>query len=251
MNQEINRAGSEFNRPPHFQDHIEQLSSSAPEHITPAEEFAPLYDEFNLEPSPTSKATKRSRDKNKSAEGSRKFLTRMAGYGITCFFSLLILANSISNKEIQDNVIAAGGSVDGDMRFTIQWNDVEENQNDFDAHCIEPNGYELFYGNRGTKTQNGGTLDVDIIDPMDTVAIENIVYENRSDMEDGEYILSVNCYNNVGYDGGFRVQIELNGRIYNLQYNEPMDTGETVVVAVVTVKNGRFSIDTKIAKRFG
>ena len=68
-------------------------------------------------------------------------------------------------------------------------------------------------------------------------------------MEDGEYILSVVCYNNVGCDGGFRAQIELRGRIYNFEYDEPMETGDEVVVAIVTVKNGRMTIDPQIGSK--
>ena len=150
---------------------------------------------------------------------------------------------NITDSIMKENVKAAGGKVDGDLRFSMQWNDEDYNPNDFDAHCKEPNGYHIYYGNKGRLSLSGGVLDVDIINPIrNKAAVENITYANRRDMMDGVYQLFVHCYSNNGGKSGFKAEVEFDGSIYSFVYNRPLKVGEVVHVAEVTLKNGVFSI---------
>lgn len=150
---------------------------------------------------------------------------------------------NITDSIMKENVKAAGGKVDGDLRFSMQWNDEGYNPNDFDAHCKEPNGYHIYYGNKGRLSRSGGVLDVDIINPIrNKAAVENITYANRRDMMDGVYQLFVHCYSNNGGKSGFKAEVEFDGSIYSFVHNRPLKDGEVVQVAEVTLKNGVFSI---------
>lgn len=145
--------------------------------------------------------------------------------------------NGNITDSMKQNVKAAGGNVDGVLRFSIQWNDQQDNGNDLDAHCKQPNGTEIYYG-----TKNGGlsgTLDVDIIRPNGKVAVENIIYTDISKMKDGKYEFFV--HNFSGTSGrNFSAEIEFNGVIHSYSYEGR--TSGIMKVAEVELKNGEFSI---------
>lgn len=148
---------------------------------------------------------------------------------------------NITDSDVKQNVKSAGGNVEGDLRFSIQWNDGDVyDGNDLDAHC-KFNGREILYWN---KNIGAGSLDVDIIHPSrDKAAVENIVFTSRNKMSATTYEFFVHCYSNRGGKSGFRAEIEFDGNIYSYNYTQPLRTDEIVKVADVTLDgNGNFTI---------
>ena len=145
---------------------------------------------------------------------------------------------------MKQNVKNAGGKVDGELRFSIQWNEDGRDNCDLDAHCTEPGGNEIYFG-KGRKpyfSPTGGQLDVDIIYPNGKVAVENITWASRDRMTEGKYLFQVHQYSGSAR-GGFRAEIEFDGTVYSYDYNKPVSTDQTKDVAEVTLdRKGNFSI---------
>ena len=152
---------------------------------------------------------------------------------------------NITDSDIRQNVKNAGGNVDGVLRFSIQWNDGQQfNGNDLDAHCVEPDGNLIYYGERNSYSTTGN-LDVDIIHPKQGVpAVENITWTNINKMQKGEYRFRVNCYSNNGGKDGFKAEISFNGELYQFEYNKPLKHKETIDVAIVNFDGQNFKIKT-------
>ena len=151
---------------------------------------------------------------------------------------------NMADSDIRENVKAAGGKVDGVLRFSIQWNDVpgEWDENDEDAHCIEPDKNHIYYFHKW-NSRTDGRLDVDITHPLrDKAAVENITWPDIKKMKEGEYSFYVNCFNSRGGKTGFRAEIEFDGNIYSFNYDKPLHGGQNIAVAKVMLKDGKFSI---------
>ena len=151
--------------------------------------------------------------------------------------------------SMKERVKAAGGKVDGDLRFSIQWNEDGKDGSDVDAHCRDAAGFEIYYGDKYSHRTHG-ELDVDIRHPGKEIAVENITWPNRRDMKDGVYTFYVKQFAARGISGGFRAEIEFDGQVYSFEYNKAMRTGESVKVAEVTLRNGVFSIKELLPSNF-
>jgi hypothetical protein len=135
--------------------------------------------------------------------------------------------------SMRERVKAAGGNVEGVLRFSLQWNDGDNNQNDFDAHCIEPGGNHIYYPNKRQIHRSSGVLDVDIINPGRRVAVENITWSDPRRMPEGEYHFYVRNYSHNGGRTGFSAEIEFSGQIYEYVYDKELMQDENVTVARV------------------
>jgi len=156
-------------------------------------------------------------------------------------------SGNMTDSSMKENVKSAGGNVEGVLRFSIQWNDDNEyNPNDFDAHCIEPNGNEIYFWQKINR-YTSGQLDVDIRYPeRNKPAVENITWIDRNKMQDGVYRFFVHNYSHNGGRTGFKAEIEFDGQIYSFEYNKELRQNENVQVVEVILKNGVFTIKEKL-----
>ena len=161
-------------------------------------------------------------------------------------------AGNMTDSDIRENVKNAGGRVDGVLRFSIQWNDVDNDANDLDAHCLDSfHNEEIYYAHK-TSFYTHGNLDVDILHPTPgRPGVENITFPRKSYMHSGKYHFFVHCYSNRGGKSGFRAEIEFDGKVYRYDYRKPLRQGENVEVAIVTLdEKGNFSIEEKLLSQF-
>jgi hypothetical protein len=153
---------------------------------------------------------------------------------------------------MKERVKAAGGNVDGVLRFSIQWNESGKNMNDFDAWCRLPDGDEIGFSQK-TNHHSRGELDVDVLQPSNPpschfgrgavgledngqgskIAVENITWPDTDSMPEGIYKFWVNCYANRGGLDGFRAEIEFNNQLFHFDYPKAMRSNERVTVAEV------------------
>ena len=161
-------------------------------------------------------------------------------------------SGNITDSDVKQNVKAAGGNVDGVLRFSIMWNENQNDNSDLDAHCFEPDGNEIYFGNcrKPMMISNcGGQLDVDIIHPMQQMpgkpSVENITWADMTHMKSGVYKFFVNHFAARG-SKGFKAEVEFNGEIYAFEYNKPV-RGNVQVAEVTLDKNGNFTINEKLS----
>ena len=158
---------------------------------------------------------------------------------------------NITDSDIKENVKAAGGSVTGIVRFSIQWNDGNGKDNsDLDAHCLEPQGGDHIYFSHKISRYTGGELDIDITDPIyqcksnGGVAVENITYPSKERMKPGTYKFYVNQYSFINSQG-FKAEVEVNGEIHSYEYNTPV-RGNVDVAEVILDQSGNFKVVDKL-----
>jgi hypothetical protein len=146
--------------------------------------------------------------------------------------------------SMKERVKEAGGKIDGDFRFSIQWNDKGDNNIDFDAHLIQPDRQEIAFNTfrYPNKSSMGGNLDVDIMQPSGKIAVENIVLPKKSKMKHGTYKLFVHNFSTQTSNGGFSAEIEIEGELHSFAYPKNLHGKEKVYVADVVYSEKGFEI---------
>ena len=147
-------------------------------------------------------------------------------------------AESLMKARVKD----AGGETDAVLRYSIQWNDGDNNQNDFDAHVTEPCGNFIDYHKKGVVQQSSAMLDIDIQNPGNKIAVENTRWTDASRMKEGTYLFHVHNYQHNGGMTGFTAEIEYDGQIYSFSYNKNIPNGRRVLVAEVQITKQGFQI---------
>jgi len=155
------------------------------------------------------------------------------------------------NGEVTDTmsqrVKAKGGNVDGDLRFTIQWNENRDNKSDLDAHCVTPYGNTIYYHNKGQRHTCSGKLDIDIQHPGNSTAVENIIWTDKTEMPVGKYQLLVHQYNaDTRATSGFDAEIEFGGKTYSFNYPKRLVQDEKIKVASIYWDGHEFSLTPQL-----
>ncbi len=129
---------------------------------------------------------------------------------------------------IKERVKRAGGNVAGDLCCRLAW----FNFDDLDFHMKEPDGYEIFFGNRQQYSPSSGRLDVDMnISPTTREPVENIFYGDRNRMKEGKYRLIVHQYNaRESSNVGFEVEVDYLGTVHRFTYAQAVRHNESVTV---------------------
>jgi len=135
--------------------------------------------------------------------------------------------NAVADS-IKEKVKSAGGKVQGEMRFSLEW----FNYDDLDLHLVTPKKEEIYYAH---KSASGGTLDVDMNagSGHTRTPVENIIFPSKPIK--GTYKLYVKQFNKrESKDMGFNIEIECGGQVHTLSYPKTIQTGTNVQVAEVT-----------------
>jgi hypothetical protein len=130
------------------------------------------------------------------------------------------------SDSVKGRVKAAGGSVEGELRVSLEW----FNLDDLDLSVVEPSGNRICYSNKVSPV-SGGFLDVDMNagDLKSREAVENIVFKDKNKMRDGVYTVFVhNFRKRESIDVGFNLEIECSGETLLLGQETPVGHGESI-----------------------
>ena len=129
-------------------------------------------------------------------------------------FSWTYNGNLAGKSMIKDAVKDRGGKIDAAVRVSIHFPDTTD---DYDLHCVEPNGNHIYFSNRRQTHLSSGMLDLDAqgcdgkFPPEKRV--ENLTYADISQMPLGEYKLYVHNYTRLGINIPFNLEVEIDGII--------------------------------------
>ena len=132
--------------------------------------------------------------------------------------------------SIKEKVRQAGGITNAILRCSLAWS----NYDDLDIHVKEPNGNHIYYNSAKRRHPSSGILDIDMNADSGTSRkpVENIVWTDKAQMQEGTYEVWVNQYaRREMTDAGFTAEIEFEGKTKTFEYPETMATHENVLLA--------------------
>lgn len=130
--------------------------------------------------------------------------------------------------SIQEKVKKAGGSVQGDLRVSLEW----FNYDDLDLSCIQPDRDKIYYGNRK------GVLDVDANagHGYTRTPVENL---NWSNPKNGRYEVWVHSFSKrENKDVGFNIQIADKFSCNTYTYEKTVTNNQRIKVFEFSYLNG-------------
>lgn len=152
-------------------------------------------------------------------------------------------------SSIKERVKSKGGKIDADVRVSLAW----YNYDDLDLHAYEPNGHEIYFGNRNRHSPGGGQLDVDMNagGGSSRSAVENITWNNRKLMKVGKHRIVVhNFRERERIDVGFEVEFEFDGQVYNFHYGKLVGNNARITIAEFEVhKDGTITFTEESLKK--
>jgi hypothetical protein len=138
--------------------------------------------------------------------------------------------------SLKERVKEAKGKVDGFMRISLGWT----NSDDLDLHVIEPkvggHNVEIYYASK-ISNRTGGQLDVDMnASSISKNPVENIFYPSKERLSAGTYKVEIHNYRcRADNNQGYKVEIEVNGEIYNFESTTNPSVGRPVLAFEFTV----------------
>jgi len=144
---------------------------------------------------------------------------------------------------IKERVKTAGGSVTGELRFSLAW----YNGDDLDLSVIEPSGNAIYFSSK--KGASGGLLDVDMNagGPSNkTDPVENITWNRLSTMIEGNYKVIVHNYSKRSTSNvGFELELDIKGATQLIKHPDALPDGKKVTVLHFNYSKSKGVVITK------
>ena len=127
------------------------------------------------------------------------------------------------DSVIKERLEAKGAKYEGcEIRCSLIWN----TRTDLDVHCICPDGVEIYFGH---KNHGYGSLDVDAnVNGETNTPVENIRWP-LGKCPEGRYKFSVHNYTNRATKNPYKLELEVNGKIYTYDGNLTRENAKDVV----------------------
>jgi hypothetical protein len=173
-----------------------------------------------------------------------------------------VYKNNVADS-LREKVAAAGGRVDGVLRFSHTWNHVGRNASLMDLHVFMPGSSKHEDGkhndypkgqrvgwNCRKDSKSGGIQDVDYTAaaPEGYVPVENITFPSMNKLVEGKYVFKIHNWSlRQPTTSGFKAEIEFDGQVFTYEVSRPLANKEWITVAEATLKDGKFTIEHKLS----